>query len=201
MKFDQKYIAIHTGLYCYVLLIKFHTHTNPPVLHLASSGVCTGMKQVCTSILVFFQVVGIPDARYRRLDLRCYKTYNIVGLTSYITSHVLVRCRISRYDVAYTVVRPTYDVVVPDVRHRSSRYRVLAYIRVGVLIPDIRHPDIDMIPILEHSYSDIDLDITESGRSDIGPRVPCSDIGNSISDIRYNIGYNIGGSDIRVGVC
>ncbi len=37
------------GMYRNVLLIKFHARTNPPVHHLASSGVCTGMKQVCTS--------------------------------------------------------------------------------------------------------------------------------------------------------
>jgi hypothetical protein len=48
-------------MYRDVLLIKFHTRTNPPVHHLAPSGKCTSMKQVCTSILLFIQVVGIPD--------------------------------------------------------------------------------------------------------------------------------------------
>ena len=44
-------------------------------------------------------------------------TYDIVGLTSYVTSHV--QCRM--YDVAYAVVGPTYDVVGQDVRHPSRR--------------------------------------------------------------------------------
>jgi hypothetical protein len=58
----RKIEELHTGLYRDVLLIKFQTRTKPPVHHLASRGVCTGMKQVCTSryILVFIQVVGIP---------------------------------------------------------------------------------------------------------------------------------------------
>ena len=41
-------------------------------------------------------------------------TYDIVGPTSYVTSHVRRR----RYDVAYAVVGQTYDVVGQDVRHR-----------------------------------------------------------------------------------
>ena len=41
-------------------------------------------------------------------------TYDIVGPTSYVTSHVRRR----RYDVAYAVVGLTYDVVGQDVRRR-----------------------------------------------------------------------------------
>jgi hypothetical protein len=40
--------------------------------------------------------------------------YDIVGPTSYVTSHVGRRM----YDVAYAIVGPTYDVVGQDVRHR-----------------------------------------------------------------------------------
>ncbi len=43
------------------------------------------------------------------------KTYDIVGLTSYVISYV--RCRM--YDVAYAVVGPTYDVVDEDVRRMT----------------------------------------------------------------------------------
>ena len=41
-------------------------------------------------------------------------TYDIVGPTSYVTSHLRRR----RYDVAYAVVGLTYDVVGHDIRHR-----------------------------------------------------------------------------------
>jgi hypothetical protein len=43
--------------------------------------------------------------------------YDMVGPTSYATSHVRRR----RCDVAYPVVGPTHDVVGQDVRHRSLR--------------------------------------------------------------------------------
>jgi hypothetical protein len=41
-------------------------------------------------------------------------TYNIVGPTSYVTSHVRRR----RYDVAYAAVGLTNDVVGQDIRRR-----------------------------------------------------------------------------------
>ncbi len=41
-------------------------------------------------------------------------TYDIVGPMSYVTLHLRRR----RYDVAYAVVGPTYDVVGHDIRHR-----------------------------------------------------------------------------------
>jgi hypothetical protein len=55
----------------------------------------------------FYDIVG------RTYDVAT--TYNIVGPTSYVTSHV--RCR--RYDVAYAVVGLTYNVVGQDVRRRG----------------------------------------------------------------------------------
>jgi hypothetical protein len=61
------------------------------------------------------------------------------------------------------------------------------------MIPYIRHLDIGLIPTSEHRYSDIDPDIRA-----LRYRVSNSDIGHFISDIRYNIGYNIGGPDIGV---
>jgi hypothetical protein len=56
---------------------------------------------------------------------------------------------------------------------------------IGLMIPDIRHPDIGMIPTIL---------IPISGHSDIWYQ--SSDIGHFISNIRYNIGYNVGYPDI-----
>jgi hypothetical protein len=55
----------------------------------------------------FYDIVG------RTYDVAA--TYDIVGQTSYVTSHV--RHRTSRYGVAYTVIGQTYDVV-GDLRRR-----------------------------------------------------------------------------------
>ena len=60
-----------------------------------------------------YDIVG----RYYDIGGRSYDvtaTYDIVGPTSYVTSHVRRR----RCDVAYAVVGLTYDVVGPDIRHR-----------------------------------------------------------------------------------
>jgi hypothetical protein len=62
------------------------------------------LAQIYDIVGRFYDIVG------RTYDVTT--TYNIVGPTSYVTSHVRRR----RYDVANAVVGPTYDVVGQDVQ-------------------------------------------------------------------------------------
>jgi hypothetical protein len=62
------------------------------------------------------------------------------------------------------------------------------------MIPDIRHPDIDMMMYYDPDIGGTPILIPLSGRSDIGYQN--SNIGPFISDIRCNIWYKMRGPDI-----